>query len=1480
MSLEDLDLSLSEVELGGNMAPIDAKDLSVIEFLGSRPDLQNDHPDKHKYLALAAINASNLGYKQLASNYYGELLQHPHSYWQATRAVNEENPSGCLFDPSESRHIAGRKRNLDKDTTTLARRFPELQIQRVPTTDPLKYLNNFLDAAKIFYTGASQPTKEEFAPDEEYPNGSNWVSKKFTYQHRDDDQLRELEIDVGFVAEPSVDLQEAFKEFDHTSQGLQGLQKNVSKQKIKTSNYLCTVVHESKGEENYSHLNITDQGVIQDYEGYDKNKQLVRSLPERFKNFTQVLDEIVQRFCGAQYPVIRTPNQYPPSNKGVRDPLVYLNEFMTNNAQLAQEPITSEGTLCESRKVTYNFIQSYEAKTPHQEKSLEFQVTVVPRHQGYHLGPIKTYQDYKPGTGSFADIEVATGGFRGVILSFSVTNDDQSYIYGNIHLQHANKLYRVVYSDLESNLGTLAFNARGDKFKPYFDEAVNMFLNGVTPQEIRERQIASDPLGYLHSFMQKHQAKQIEKADKEGQIAENQQWVSVNYRITKGDEIREITISPDITAEGLRKNHLHGFDPKSRALCDIQSADPSARRALDVLVDIIKPGVTIEQRLAIELKKDGPQVVYHSRSVNIGPTRDITVEGDYREHLDLITKRFEKGEKTPDPLELVHGFLHNHTPYDKSNGVNRKDTVYEYRYKFENSDNPSAKPLDLELVLEYTGPSPHAMDLSTFNPLSDVSTQVIDLGINGVWGGGFQISVTGEDVDEQIYLEKKTQKKWQATAARGLMIDHLSSKNYPESIAALIKLFETGQRPASLREQSPLELLSNFMKQHKSTKKQPEKRAVDEKSGGVSALESTLQYEFESKKQVEHDGVRGSYEIRRFSIAARLDGEIQAKDSAGFVIKKDHFNDPNRREGLTPSLILHSELTRGRTFIEEEVHIKQVVGIYQVVDFNREVNGVYQRDGSEQRDYQQEISHWVDRFENGEQNPDPLELMHGFIQEHRSEFLGENTWDFDIDGEHKTGAGLNRRFQTQERVLSLTLEAKGDNVTKKVFHSFSPIDMGHSRLPSESKAGSVKKRELHCVVEEAGKTKASLYLGKVGDEPWKIDSISHDFHGNPFDQEYPTHLETLVDFFETGKIPEGEARNFGDPMVFIRNTINGLEGLTTSDFDQTTHNEESFRDNGVNIFEAELKSSRQRSGKSGRFEILVTYDPESVGASTLFKQYMQGKSRKGVRPIREFDLDQANFSDFFGEDLFPEVRSVWVTYDDPSETRDIYFGFEISTVSQTNFKLEKALFSTNLDQTKDSSLVARTRELFNADQIEAASHPKDFRPWVHRALEIASGLPKEQWHDPSIYSLSPTKIKQAHETQTVNSLVDILFTGDEQTALQEQLQAARLKTGRWAVSVPKLSLGPITLPAPKGRDASQDALMISGAPLFVEQASQLGIMDEQQALTLLQDRLVQHYIHSTQYQLGVEQAREVIARLEDVLQQIDQGLVSKSALAS
>jgi hypothetical protein len=118
--------------------------------------------------------------------------------------------------------------------------------------------------------------------------------------------------------------------------------------------------------------------------------------------------------------------------------------------------------------------------------------------------------------------------------------------------------------------------------------------------------------------------------------------------------------------------------------------------------------------------------------------------------------------------------------------------------------------------------------------------------------------------------------------------------------------------------------------------------------------------------------------------------------------------------------------------------------------------------------------------------------------------------------------------------------------------------------------------------------------------------------------------------------------------------------------------------------------------------------------------------------------------------------------------------------------------------------------------------------------------------------------------------VDIIFSGDEQVALQKQLGSARFNTRRGTISVPRLSLGAVNLPAPKGRDASQDALMISGVPLFVEQVSQLGIMSEENALDLLKNRLAQFYIHGTEYQFGVEQAIAVRLRLERVLAQIDE----------
>jgi len=176
----------------------------------------------------------------------------------------------------------------------------------------------------------------------------------------------------------------------------------------------------------------------------------------------------------------------------------------------------------------------------------------------------------------------------------------------------------------------------------------------------------------------------------------------------------------------------------------------------------------------------------------------------------------------------------------------------------------------------------------------------------------------------------------------------------------------------------------------------------------------------------------------------------------------------------------------------------------------------------------------------------------------------------------------------------------------------------------------------------------------------------------------------------------------------------------------------------------------------------------------------------------------------------------------------------------------------------DLSSKIKTKYGFN----DILSVAKDFRPYVHRMLEIYAGLPEDQWHDPIIYN---PELQEQEENidRTIEEMLNNFYSTNESKELKEKLQQAKLKSGRW-VSIPNLNLGIVSLPVPKN-DNHRESYTFKGGQLFVEVLSSLNIMTREEAHKSILPRLIRHYVHDSGFQKSKEKAREIVDSLRSAV---------------
>jgi hypothetical protein len=199
------------------------------------------------------------------------------------------------------------------------------------------------------------------------------------------------------------------------------------------------------------------------------------------------------------------------------------------------------------------------------------------------------------------------------------------------------------------------------------------------------------------------------------------------------------------------------------------------------------------------------------------------------------------------------------------------------------------------------------------------------------------------------------------------------------------------------------------------------------------------------------------------------------------------------------------------------------------------------------------------------------------------------------------------------------------------------------------------------------------------------------------------------------------------------------------------------------------------------------------------------------------------------------------TYElDDSEVANI----DIQQCAQDMFCLDGTSYS---DHRNPASQMNYLRPKFT-DVLQATS--RDYRPHLHRVVELYLGIPKSSWHDPRMYSALDA-------IRLINGTAHALFDGSSYELVSKPL--ARLQGRSAWRSIPKLNLGPILLPQ-KGTDT-----VVHGAPYLIEYLSKVDAMSAADAERVIIDRLTNYLVHKKGFQYSRERAGRILEELDEQL---------------
>lgn len=206
------------------------------------------------------------------------------------------------------------------------------------------------------------------------------------------------------------------------------------------------------------------------------------------------------------------------------------------------------------------------------------------------------------------------------------------------------------------------------------------------------------------------------------------------------------------------------------------------------------------------------------------------------------------------------------------------------------------------------------------------------------------------------------------------------------------------------------------------------------------------------------------------------------------------------------------------------------------------------------------------------------------------------------------------------------------------------------------------------------------------------------------------------------------------------------------------------------------------------------------------------------------------------------------------------------TLGQTSdtggrFVVQDAHYTDSFRDDQNPKMRARNRKLFR-DISSVPELSTDYRPYIHRMMELYAHVPQEQWHDPMIYNSNEQMQAKAQAMNALNIIdeaVGMLFSGDERAGLEKSMKNARLQAKKDWASVPRLNLGAIRLP---GLSNGKYDFLVQSTPLVIEYLHRWTSMAREDAEELIARRLAHCLMHDTDAQVSYDRAIEIRNMLE------------------
>ncbi len=1327
---------------------------------------------EREYYGAAAVRALADSYYSLANKYFEEMLQKPEQY------CSTGSNGRCLpiAEVEKQKYLVDKKlKDLTADSVyhvsykPLSMYFNGTYFEDYKRdADPLEYSQTLLHVVRPFLTSFSIVEDSECFVDAKgrAANVVYWI-----YDHNlivSPLETRQLSFVVtGYAVGLTAEI---VQHFDPLSQKLTDLRECLAGNRDIEVEYKILRAAENGKSSSQSKKNsvmVYDNGQFKVRCDADERKT-------PFKHFGNPVKDLFREFLCIN-------NQKNAEDRNVKndvfrmydgDPLVYMHDFLRCNTQLLQSDKTREAFTSVLQNGNEREVQAavreleFELKRGEATYKLRLALEVAGGNK-LHPSILRNLAnlDYQRGgiCHVVGDMGVGVAG-RSILLAYGLQGDSKDTAEVIIEGNDRGSFKVTSASGTSARLGVPSS----------IESIISGFLGTGEPKKqkklIGEAGVGNcdtDPLTYLHHFMKNFANLENRRLVEENLVDKADDSLTgvqleISYVIKDKDDERNdrtLCINLNVYAKEIDKHVFDSFDPVRNPLCKLRKKGGQGRsgirkRSLDLMLFAPhETSVTISEaankgRYSITAMKNIPSEVLNEKDAELRSIdyiiKQFLKETPEHGNVEVINVEKKNSATNSDPLQRIHGVMNRYRhlaiveepTYDPKEynpayqevgktGIQAEQVI---RLSYDNTSLELAIALfgtQVRGILEKADPFVQSLDSIKVPGGSKDRSLHVSLNINN-------------QLVQQLLMSKNqyTNGTYQGTD----LVKDTDLEDWPDALDGLIKRFE-----AAVEENNPLRVVRQLWQRYK-------------------VVDSVVQrhvYPVSHFTPIEGSSIARTVNVGTFPQDSYFGVELHLMDP--LMGRDEEYEKKLTRvnwETLDITQFLPEHIAFLRFFLgirnqktEEELEVRYLDSHYEVTRHKRRDGKI---DGSAVcgKHPMRHLETMVAEFEAAcDLAVDPMDIIRPILEKYAAHCTSDEVGSLEAEERPEVSRVRKIKIGSPRNQKNLTVELAIVEENEK-YHNESrlsreeylrDIDWNKVRLDGLD-VEKTERAELFVYVELVNKPNfvESVLEMDCADGHYRTvehtrqvkAKLSPEFNRDTFDStQWKEDLTALLEEFDTFDVPKSTPSSgtgsYGDPLKFLQQiapTI-GARGL------DLTAMEHDWDDKWTHDPNAIFLSGWLRHGKKA-LQISLSYEP-TLGTGADIAKYRDFLKQRKTSNGEPFSLVHHSLDEIaeLGWKMELEVTLRG------NQDGEHYYSVETSATGDGRYLFVGSQFSTST-RAKGKELAAanKRRHQYKHDQINAVCEGDDYRPHLHRLLEVFAGVDERTWHDPRIYarpSVSP-----------------------------------------------------------------------------------------------------------------------------------------------